>query len=245
VGFHSLWKFVLSHLGASLALKYFDKAGPRALHLIPGMFILVMTVFGRAMQMSNDRPLLTVVMECLLVFAELSDARGMLKGRTFIEWIVEVITRPEHGVALARQDRGLGDGSTELRMDPRRKRLFGNLISFQAMIEGASLPMVAAFYIIVSTNPGEAAGTPIRNETIIINTLVMLFFEVVVADYAVAKMSEHYQRKDPNCFIDVEVVYARRKKSTNMVGGYMLVTAAYAWTQGARSSSETSSASRQ
>ena len=52
----------------------------------------------------------------------------------------------------------------------------------------------------------------------------MLFFEVVIADYAVAKMSEHYQRKDPNCFIDVEVVYARRKKSSYMVAGYMLMT---------------------
>ena len=45
-----------------------------------------------------------------------------------------------------------------------------------------------------------------------------------MADYAVAKMSEHYQRKDPNCFIDVEVVYARRKKSTYMAAGYMLMT---------------------
>jgi len=92
------------------------------------------------------------------------------------------------------------------------------------MIEGASLPMVAVFYMIMGVNPSEAAGGAISNETIIVNTLVMLFFEVVIADYAVAKMSEHYQRKDPNSFIDVEVVYARRKKSTYMVAGYMLMT---------------------
>ena len=92
------------------------------------------------------------------------------------------------------------------------------------MIEGASIPMIAAYYGIVCVNPSEAAGSAISNETIIVNTLVMLFFEVVIADYAVAKMSEHYQHKDPNCFIDVEVVYARRKKTTYVVGGYMLAT---------------------
>ena len=54
-------------------------------------------------------------------------------------------------------------------MDPRRKELFGNLISLQAMIEGASIPMIAAYYVIVGVNPSEAAGSAISNETIIVN----------------------------------------------------------------------------
>lgn len=39
VGFHSLWRFVLTHVGASLALKYFKKADPRAAPLAGELLI--------------------------------------------------------------------------------------------------------------------------------------------------------------------------------------------------------------
>ena len=108
--------------------------------------------------------------------------------------------------------------------------IFGNLIIVMSIAEGASMVGCASLFLVLNIDPTTVnSETGLSASTVILNLVIMLFFELAISDALVAMWSRKKALEFPDKYLDISKIWARRNKFSYWLFGLLLTIYSLYW----------------